>query len=90
MSILELTSSRYVAITEAQAAELGSATYSEWYRASAHGVHVDAHQWLAVKDAAERWHSLVGWWWVVVKVAIGAFTVAFWLTVAALIAGWLQ
>lgn len=90
MSILELTSSRYVAITEAQAAELGSATYSEWCCACPDGVHVDARQWLATRDAAERWHALVGWWYMLVKVAIGAGLVAFWLTVAALIAGWLQ
>ena len=54
-SILELTARRYVALSEAQAAELGTGVLAEWREASRDGVHVDARDYVQVLRDGMRW-----------------------------------
>jgi hypothetical protein len=49
---------RYVALTEAEAAELGTGCHNEWRLASPNGVHVDAMDYVEVLQDGARWRRL--------------------------------
>lgn len=49
---------RYVALCEAEAAELGSGVLAEWREASRDGVHVDAADYLELLRDGARWRRL--------------------------------
>ena len=64
---------RYIALTEREAAELGSGPHGEWLRASRHGVHVDARDYLELMRDGSRWRGLCSG---IAKVGIGFGVVA--------------
>jgi hypothetical protein len=60
MDLLEVfPERRYVALSEAEAAELGTGTLGEWRVSSPNGVHVDAVDYLELLRDGLRWRSLV-------------------------------
>lgn len=59
MDLLErFAERRYVALSEAEAAELGSGTLAEWREASRDGVHVSLTDYLDVLQDGARWRGL--------------------------------
>lgn len=60
MDLLEtFAPTRYVALTEAEAAELGAGVYNEWRLATPRGVHVDAADYVDLLRDGSRWRGLV-------------------------------
>lgn len=61
MDLLELfPARRYVALSEAEAAELGSGALNEWRVASENGVHIDAMDLANLLRDGARWRRVVG------------------------------
>jgi hypothetical protein len=51
---------RFVALSEAEAAELGTGALGEWRGSSPNGVHVDAVDYLELLRDGLRWRSAIG------------------------------